>query len=181
VCPSLFIGIQVNNHQLHHTADHLFAPSTGSQQFLEDLNAQEVPVFLYHLNQTAFNPVLDAQGLTFLGISHTADIAYVFDEVARFDDSASNVRLAKQISGSWSRFATTGVPSAGTRNSVEGWETAFRSREKATLEDARVMMIGGGDPGISRLEGENEVLKHERLVERCGFLMSDKVIGEIGT
>jgi hypothetical protein len=31
------------------------------------------------------------------------------------------------------------------------------------------------------LEGENGVLKRERLIERCGVLMSDRVIGEIGT
>jgi carboxylesterase type B len=179
LCPALFVAIQVNNHQSHHTAAHLFAPSTGSQQLLEDFHAESGPVFLYHLNQTAFNPVLDAQGLTFLGISHTADIAYIFDEVARFDDSASNVRLAKQISGSWARFATFGVPS-GKGASVGGWETGFGSREKGTLENARVMVIGRGEPGISMLEG-NETLKRERLVERCGFLMSDEVIGEIGT
>jgi len=42
------------------------------------------------------------------------------------------------------------------------------------------MVIGGGKPGMRTLEGKNEILRQEMLVERCEFWMSDEFIREIG-
>ena len=181
VCPSLFVALQVANHQSHHASDDFFEAALGSQKPLENKNTPSAPIFLYHLNQTSLGTVLDAQGLTFLGISHTADIPYVFDEVSRFNDSATNILLAKQMSGSWSRFASTGVPSSSKGASIQGWEPAFGPRGKAELGNAKVMVIGGGQPGMSGLDGGNDALVNERLVERCGFFFDEKVIRQVGT
>jgi hypothetical protein len=73
------------------------------------------------------------------------------------------------MSGSWSRFASTGVPSSSEGANIQRCEAAFGACGKAALDNANVMVIGGGEPGIGALEGENEVLKLERLLRYVDF------------
>jgi hypothetical protein len=124
---------------------------------------------------------LTRQGFPQLGVSHVADIAYVFDGVDKFNDSASNALLAKQITGSWSRFATSGHPSSSQGTTLKGWLSAWFGAREVYLEDASVMVIGGGEPGMVSLGRTTGSLRDEKLPERCGFLMSEKVIRELGT
>ena len=185
-CPSLFLATHLGDSHQSLPANAKYHPVAKSkantlQRILSPQQSQSSSVFIYELNQTSFAENLTAQGFPQLGISHIADIPYVFDEVARFNRSASNIRLAKQVTGSWSRFAATGSPSSVKGVSLKGWEPAWKSQANDRLQNARVMVIGGGKPGLSGLEGDEDALQEERLPERCGFLMSEKVIREIGT
>jgi hypothetical protein len=138
------------------------------------------PVFLYHLNKTVVAGVLSSDGFPGLGISHLADIPYIFDEVARFNATPADTVLAKQISGSWSRFATSGHPSSSRGTTIKDWQAAWAPETVSLLKKARVMVIGGPYSGMSRLEGVKDSLADQRLAERCGFILREKVLREIG-
>jgi hypothetical protein len=43
------------------------------------------------------------------------------------------------------------------------------------------MIIGGDEPGMASLGGDSGSLRDENIPERCGFLMSERVIRELGT
>jgi carboxylesterase type B len=137
------------------------------------------PVFIYDLNQTSLAQNFSTQGFPFLGISHIADIPYVFDEVSKFNNSASNQLLAKQMSGSWTRFATSGFPSSPRGMTIQGWTPAIENG-KGGLEHLRLMVIGGENLGMTGLKGRNIEIAKQRLVERCGFINSEEVQREIG-
>jgi carboxylesterase type B len=147
-CPSLFLASQVGG------------PS----------------VFIYELNQTALAAGLAAQGFPNLGISHIADVVYIFDEVSKFTDSPADELLAKQMSGSWSSFATSGQPSSASGTTIPGWTPAFAS----SSDSPELMVIGGGDPGMTGLQGANDMIAREQLVERCAFINSVEVQNELG-
>lgn len=149
-----------------------------SNHYLNSLNSQ--PVFLYHLNKTVIAGVLSSDGFPGRGVSHLADVPYVFDEVARFNATPADTVLAKQVSGSWSRFATSGHPSSSRGMTIKDWQAAWAPETVSRLEKARVMIIGGPYSGMSRLEGVKDALTDQRLVERCGFILSEKVLREIG-
>jgi carboxylesterase type B len=194
-CPSLFLALHVSDtdENVPSTAVyHPGAPNQGPLQaawsylstswdIVKDFASRSHPVFLYDLNQTSLAQNLTAQGFPQLGVSHVADIPYVFDEVAKFNDSASNALLAKQMTGSWSRFATSGHPSSSRGTTLKNWVSAWRGEKRVDLEDARVFVIGGGEPGMAGLGGMSGSLRDEKLPERCGFWMSEKVIRELGT
>ena len=193
-CPSLFFATQARAHQgaifeatyhpttlppqrtLWRALNNIF-PARGDHRKESPRSPQ---TFLYHLNQTVLAGLLSSQGLPQFGVSHFADVPYVFDEVARFNATRENVALAKQVSGSWSRFATSIFPSSSKGTTIKGWQPAWVLGIRTLLETARVMVIGGGHPGMSGLDGVNDALADDHLVERCEFLLSEKVLKEIG-
>ena len=154
---------------------------TASWSSRRQASSRWPPIFLYELNQTSLAQNLSAQGFPQLGVSHLADLPYVFDEVYKFNDSASNALLAKQMSGSWSRFASSGLPSSSRGTSLHGWFRAWKEKERVDLGDAEVYVIGGGEPGLFSLGGVSGSLHDEKLPERCGFFSSERVIRELGT
>jgi carboxylesterase type B len=52
-------------------------------------------VFIYTLNQSAEAPLLAEAGLSYLGVSHGAEILYVFDEVDLAGSGLEEELLAK--------------------------------------------------------------------------------------
>jgi carboxylesterase type B len=194
-CPSLFVALHASDaggkaqiNAVYHPAGAQKSPLQAilgnlgaAWNTVSDASSSRPPVFLYNLNQTSLEQNFTGQGLPQLGVSHVADIPYVFDEVDRFNDSASNALLARQITGSWSRFATSGYPSSSRGTTVKGWVSAWFGARKVDLEDASVMIIGGGEPGMAGLGSDSGSLRDENIPERCGFLMSERVIRELGT
>jgi carboxylesterase type B len=137
-CPSLFLAVHTSDtgHKTSATAVYHAATSHksplqavlgylgASWNTMKDFSSSSPAVFLYELNQTSLAQNFTGQGFPLLGVSHTADIPYVFDEVSRFNDSASNALLAKQMTGSWSRFAKSGHPSSSRGTTLKGWLSA---------------------------------------------------------
>ncbi|KAG0647212.1 Secreted lipase [Hyphodiscus hymeniophilus] len=150
-CPSLFLGLHVSDqgHELdpptiYHSSKpqkNLLQTAIGylsaSRKMWREPNSRSNPVFFYELNQTSLAQNLSGQGLPQLGISHLADLPYVFDEVSKFNNSVSNALLAKQITGSWSRFATSGHPSSTRGTTLKGWLPAWNGKNGHNLGDAR--------------------------------------------
>lgn len=194
-CPSLFLALHASDPGSKKPAAAIYHPSASKNHpfqtifgFLgaswnaaKELASPSPPVFLYALNQTSLAQNFTAQGFPQLGVSHVADIAYVFDEVVKFNDSASNALLAKEMTGSWSKFATSGQPSSYRGTTLKGWVPAWKGERREDLGDTNAFVIGGGEPGMAGLGGKNGSLRDEKLPERCGFLMSEKVTQELGT
>ncbi|KAE9365784.1 putative lipase [Stipitochalara longipes BDJ] len=167
-CPSIFFAMHESSRQmLTHKHRTLKTPPSP-------------PVFLYHLNQAAFSALLNAEGFPGEGVSHVADIPYVFDEVSQFDDKPADEQLAKHVSGSWSRFANSGQPSSSKGTTIKGWLPAWEEDTVGLLERAKVMVIGGGRPGLSGLVGEGNAIANQKLAKRCAFLLGEEVLRDIG-
>jgi carboxylesterase type B len=137
----------------------------------------ENAVFMYELNQTALTATFASQGVTDLGISHSSDVPYVYDNVATFSNSSSDLDLGKQISSSWSSFASSGNPSSPSAQTIHGWTPAFASSSNSP----ELMVIGGGNSGMTGLGGPNMLIKQEQLKTRCAFVNSQEVKTELGT
>lgn len=143
------------------------------------------PIYLYNHNQTILSTYLDSIGDPGFGVIHTSDLAYVFGNFTPYcidetiHPSAHDYELMRQMVGSWTAFAYTGNPT-GNGTSLRGWTEAYKSGD--TMMDANVYVSGGPYPGISRLSGDESVLSgvvEQRLGERCGFLNSLEVVGEL--
>jgi hypothetical protein len=137
-------------------------------------------VFLYHLNQTTLTPRLAAFGSPDLGItdiSLISDLPYVFNSISNpsllLNNTAANGLLASQMSKSWASFATFGRPSVEGKETLKGW----MPNEGVSESDARILVIGGPNGGISAVDGRG--LRRQRLVGRCGFITSAKVRREL--
>lgn len=144
-------------------------------------NTPNSPVYLYSGNQTIYGSYLDATEEPGLGVIHTSELPYLFNNIDlfnitdlelpgyNFEPTEGDYALAKRLPLSWISFGKYGAPSK-VRGSLEGWKSAWRND---TCEwDADVFIFGGGDEGMSGLgnRGVNGELVEQRLVERCGFL-----------
>lgn len=161
VCPSLHLGEAVK-----HTA--------------------HSPVFFYNFNQTILEPLLEyVANISGYGVVHTSEFAYVFDSFDAYNVSGYPLHatradrdLAVRASRSWSTYASKGHPVARrspehASTSIQDWEDAF-SRPGGPY----VMTIGGPSEGFFALTGANstEVVRVQKLNERCGFLNSPAII-----
>ncbi|KAI8942003.1 hypothetical protein NX059_000111 [Plenodomus lindquistii] len=161
VCPSLYLGEAVKN-----TTHGL--------------------VFFYNFNQTILDPLLEyVTNISGYGVVHTSEFAYVFDSFETYNVSGYPLHvtradrdLASRASRSWSTYASQGNPIAqGSHEhpstTIRGWKDAF-SRPGGPY----VMTIGGPDEGFFALAGVNstEVMRVQKLDERCGFLNSPSII-----
>ena len=95
-----------------------------------------------------------------------SDIPYVFDTVRNFNNSVANILLAKQVTGSWAAFATSGSPSSSWSTTIRGWKSAWPLGRENNLQDARIMVIGGGEQGLKIIRGSKDSLDRERLLDR---------------
>ena len=91
--------------------------------------------------------------------------------MTRFNATLADEVLAKQISGSWSRFATSGHPSSSKGTTIKGWQAAWAPEIMRLLERARVMVIGGEHAEMSGLEGLRDAIADDQLFERGGFIL----------
>lgn len=191
-CPSLFIAAHIASFHAKTLSEATYQTETESQRttfqrIIGSLlpNQDHRPVsegpFLYHLNQTVLEGFFTSGGIPQAGIAHNSDLPYVFDNLQpRVDPLPSDFALAKQVSSSWSRFATLGFPSSPKGPTLQGWVPAWKSHNKDLLRDARVMVIGGENLGTSGLVGRDDILADQKLPERCGFILSENVLQEIG-
>ena len=149
-------------------------------------NSPSTHVYLYELNQSALEPLFDAAGATSAGVSHFADIPYVFNEVSAFNASASDLQLGAEMSGSWAAFAHTGTPVPNVANAtlLKEWPIAYPKAKGQAKQpvSATVNVIGGPSPGPANLtlnSSQGGALGMEKLLERCGFINS--IYGELET
>lgn len=168
-CPSFYFG--------HAMATKYYNSSNSS-----------IPVYIYEQNQTILADFLDSQDAPGLGVIHTSELAYVFGNFTPYKHTwpagiispgQSDYQLLQQISRSWSTFAALGQPSLGSKNTLEGWESAYARGDD--MMDASIYVVGGPEPGMSELDGSgaNADVAAQKLRERCGFLNRDDVIQEL--
>lgn len=149
------------------------------------LSRAGAPVYLFDFNQTLLDPIFTALHKPALGAIHTSEFAYVFGNIShydvdvqgyRFNPADSDYRLQTQVSRSWSAFAAVGRPSVERKQTLRGWEKAFSSDG-----ETRIFVVGGPEEGLSALDGEgaSDALARQRLRERCGFLNSEEIRGQM--
>lgn len=138
--------------------------------------SSEVPVYLYVGNQTILDAYQDAKNNSGLGVIHTSELPYLYGNLSIYNvtvpgytygPTANDFALAKSLPRTWAAFATTGRPGGG-KGTLEGWESAFPGGEGP----GDVFVVGGGDQGMVGAGAE-------RLGERCGFLNSEVVVGQL--
>lgn len=126
--------------------------------------------YLYALNQTAFTPVLEENGIPFFQTPHFSDVPYVFNQIstqfASNQTRPSDIKLSSQVSASWASFASHGKPSQA-RGTLPGWSDAVESNSQLSLQ-----VIGGPKPGPQSIGSKDSF---ENLMERCAFWNSEKV------
>lgn len=169
-CPSFYFG--------HAMAEKYYNSSSNSS----------IPVYIYEQNQTILSAYLDTTGTPGLGVIHTSELAYVFGNFTPFEWSSladvtipsdADHELLKQQSRSWSTFATLGKPSVASKDTLQGWRSAYAVGDG--MMDAEIYIVGGLDPGMSALEGSgaNPDVAAQELRERCGFLNREDIIKEL--
>ena len=120
--------------ELHATSDALF---TEPARHLAQEHAPEAPTYLYRFT-VAPDTVLAAGG----GAPHTAELAFVFDDVRRQGTPVANAEaLADQVADLWVDFATDGEP--------DGWPRAETGEVMTFTLDGPV---AGPDPWTARLD-----------------------------
>jgi carboxylesterase type B len=154
-------------------------------------------VYFYDQNQTIVDAALESLGLPGLGVVHTSEFAYVFNNLSHYDSkdpdvnsvyqranqiavndypynpSASDQWLAIRETRSWSIFASLGCPSSKGHGTLEGWEPAF-----GTANETRVFVIGSEQEGLHSL-GDSSAIGEQKLEKRCAFINSPEVIAEL--
>ena len=147
---------------------------------------QTPPVYYYEQNQTILTTLLDKFIAPGLGVIHISELAYVYANFTAYNatgdvhPSPSDIELLKQESRSWSTFANTFKPSSNAKETLKGWTPAYDNWNKGMF-DAKLMVIGGPEAGISTLdaEGASEAVAAQRLGDRCGFLNQPAIIKQL--
>jgi carboxylesterase type B len=126
---------------------------------------------LYQLNQTVFTSLFSSIGSAYLGVSHASDIPYVYNEVTSYSNSSSDKLLAAQITGNWSAFAATGMPTDAT-----AWPVAYSRVDyfSPTPQKAVVNILGGPYAGPTKIsiDSQEGPLGMEKILLRCAFWIS---------
>lgn len=156
-------------------------------------------VYLYDQNQTIVDDPLESMDLPGLGVVHTSEFAYVFNNLSHYDSksivnahyvltfklttntvndypynpTASDEKLAIRETRSWSAFASLGLPSLENRGTLEGWEPVFDHANETCI-----FVIGSDEEGLHSL-GDNSAIGRQRLEERCAFINSPEIIEQL--
>jgi carboxylesterase type B len=154
-------------------------------------------VYYYAQNQTVVDSALDSLGLPGLGVVHTSEFAYMFNNISHYDSKSqmvsfkkalankitvydypyhptpSDEQLAIRATRSWSTFASIGRPSRDGHGTLEGWKSAF-----AVENQTRVFVIGSDEEGLHSLGG-NSAIGQEKIEERCAFINSPEIIEQL--
>ena len=173
VCPSLLFGKAMA--EKYSASDDCAAP----------------PVYLFANNQTLIaNFYAAALGLTGLGVPHGSELSYLWGNISlsngtnlglpgyTFAPTAEDYELEKQMPRSWVSFAWTDNPSLEGKGTLPDWTSAYPDVNWDRNGD--VYVIAGGHQGMAGPEGQyNSDIFHEKIVERCAFLNSPVVIGQL--
>jgi len=155
-------------------------------------------VYYYAHNQTVVDAALDSLGLPGLGVVHTSEFAYMFNNISHYDSkrmllrfkmpppadkttvydypyhpTPSDEQLAIRATRSWSTFASIGRPSRDGHGTLEGWKSAF-----AVENRTRVFVIGSDEEGLHSLGGESAIGR-EKIEERCAFINSPEIVEQL--
>lgn len=149
--------------------------------YAERLNAAGNDVYLYDWNQTILDPVLaHASNQSGLGPIHTSEFAYIFGNLSHYDvngypfhPTVSDMQLKTRGSRSWSTFAATGRPGRKSHDTFQGFGSAF-----STENETELYVAGGPFEGLSALDGPRSyrAISQQRLVERCSFINSPRIV-----
>lgn len=152
----------------------------------EHIAAAGNDVYLYNWNQTILDPVLESiTNETGFGPIHTSEFAYIFGNLSHYDIngypfnlSPEDYELRDRGSRSWSTFASVGKPGLEGRDTFQGVGKAFPSGG----DEAYVFVAGGPHEGLSAIDGPDstEVLRNQKLRERCKFINSPEIIEQLG-
>ncbi|KAE9367282.1 alpha/beta-hydrolase [Stipitochalara longipes BDJ] len=177
VCRSLFLGSAMAEKY-----------TTSPGPVFPNVDCPEPPVYLFANNQTILSSFLVSIQKPGLGVSHGSELAYIYGNLSLFNFtnvglpdytfslSSSDYELAKQLPRSWTSFAYTGNPTLDRKETLPGWASAFPTGKG----DGNVYVIGGGQEGMSGIDGEHNVeIEKEKLGERCAFLNSASVIEQL--
>ncbi|KAI0481918.1 lipase [Xylariaceae sp. FL0804] len=156
--------------------------------------------WLYEHNATRFSPVYEAMGVPMWRVAHLSDIPYVFN-IQRLgggaDNSAAQLELARAMSRRIAEFVTSGTP-AGDRSDAGGtgeWPPAFSDATESDLRqdspgrlslalfderEVGLPVAVVGDDEFATATGVARDVGWERLIKRCGYINSQKVIDEVG-
>lgn len=187
VCPNFYLGHAISQKCLPDSARTSPAP-TWNRSRKPASDCPKAPVYYYEQNQTILTPYLEYSGMPGLGVVHTSELPYVFGNLSIYNTSAysffpstADYALARRQSRSWSTFAYCATP-VGDGETLKGWEAAYEgAAERDRMMDARVFVVGGGEEGLSGLEGEGarEGVRVQRLKERCEFFNSEEIIAQL--
>jgi carboxylesterase type B len=155
-------------------------------------------VYYYAQNQTVVDAALDSLGLPGLGVVHTSEFAYMFNNISHYDSkhlmylpikmlpanktavydypyhpTPSDEQLAIRATRSWSTFASIGRPSRDGHGTLDGWKSAF-----AVENQTRIFVIGSDEEGLHAIGG-NSALGREKIEERCAFINSPEIIEQL--
>lgn len=150
----------------------------------ERLAARGNDMYLYDWNQTVLDAGLAAAyNASGMGVIHTSEFAYVFGNLTHYNVSglpfaptAADRALEERGSRSWAAFAATGRPGGlQGRDTFQGVGTAFAGNA------TRVFVVGGSSEGLSAVDGPGAqpALAAQKLRERCAFINSPEIIGEL--
>jgi carboxylesterase type B len=162
-------------------------------QYVRKGGAEPLGVWLYEHNATRYTPAFEMMGVLMWRVAHLSDIPYVLNNQGLMDHSGPQLKLSRMISRSIARFANAGSPK-GSVGGVEAWPAAFEGvskKELMTESPSKLSLELFGGPFGTRpvtiskdSEGEvseaKQAVAWEKLFERCEFINSNKVRGEIG-
>ncbi|KFY03173.1 hypothetical protein O988_01657 [Pseudogymnoascus sp. VKM F-3808] len=151
----------------------------------EHIAAAGNDVYLYNWNQTILDPVLKAiTNETGFGPIHTSEFAYIFGNLSHYDingypfnPAPEDYQLRDRGSRSWSTFASVGKPGLKGKDTFQGVRKAFPSGG----DEVYVFVAGGPHEGLSAIDGpgSTEVLRKQKLRERCEFINSPEIIEQL--
>ncbi|KAM0722685.1 hypothetical protein Q7P37_002126 [Cladosporium fusiforme] len=144
------------------------------------LAEQGQEVYFFDQNQTIVDKPLESLDLPGLGVVHTSEFAYVFNNLSHYDinnytydPTTSDEKLAIRETRSWSTFASLGLPSLKNHGTLEGWYPAYDC-----TNDTRVYVIGSDEEGLYSING-NSIIGQQRLEERCAFINSPEIVEQL--
>ncbi|KAJ5584256.1 uncharacterized protein N7459_004056 [Penicillium hispanicum] len=149
-------------------------PSLHQLQMNQKYSDAGTTNYLFALNQTIFSTAFALYNASFYGVSHMSDIPFVFNQAkTKYAElsTASDVKLASQMSGSWASFAAYGNPSKGN-GSISGWSDA-----KDADDQYKLQVIGGLRAGIRTIGTGADT--YEALAKRCAFWNSPEVFEQM--
>ncbi|KAF1961648.1 alpha/beta-hydrolase [Byssothecium circinans] len=158
----------------------------------EALNRYGNQVYLYNWNQTILPPILTAlYNISGLGVIHTSEFAYIYGNLSAynvseypFNPSQQDYDLMHRGSRSWTAFAAKGRVDESD-GGVKGLKQAYWGDEMYGAPDPGypyIYTFGGDMEGLFPIEGNEspEVVRGQRLAERCAAWNTPKIISQIG-
>lgn len=144
--------------------------------------------YLYEMNATAYDTLLQLVNATFEGVLHTSEIPFVFNNA----NIGFGITPAKQVtqtrmSGSWARFVATGNPSGAANITLSDWHLAFNQTQAAangeSVPQASVRVIGGPSAGQHEfmVAGQSAGAVEPDLLKKCAFINSPSFYQQIQT